>query len=399
MPARLRLAERLAGNTDTASLHREVESLREYRDVLHDTMKGLVEQSKGKLKPSDSPELVAGLEHVAVLLRAASDCEREQIADLAAGLEAAREEAAKHRERAEKAERERSNASATEDASKVVAQLLRTAEQQRDDGLREASEQRAARRAAERACRALEAEAEALDAALVQEAASSERLREAHEEAVGRAERATSELARLEATHRALEQAASEVFAVKAAEEAAAVHSSSGKTGSEAREDAERAAEQAAAVRAAAEAAAAEAAAAEASAALAAERRKVEALRTERNDWQAEAGRAAIEIAQLREHLRLAREAPPPARAYPDPGPPKSRFAQYVDAYKGGSQPQTPRVLMEAARQPPPAETGYGYGGEAAPAALRQSSRPGSGMMSARERGGPLLQAPRHRGV
>lgn len=46
--ATLRLAERPAqGLTDVQSLQTELGSLRDYRDVLHDTMKGLVAQASG----------------------------------------------------------------------------------------------------------------------------------------------------------------------------------------------------------------------------------------------------------------------------------------------------------------------------------------------------------------
>ena len=71
MPATLRLAERMGGNKDLASLQRELDSLRAYRDTLHDTMKGLVEHSQARLKPADVPELVASLKCVAAAQPAA----------------------------------------------------------------------------------------------------------------------------------------------------------------------------------------------------------------------------------------------------------------------------------------------------------------------------------------
>ena len=62
--------KRKGGNSDIASLQRELDSLRGYRDVLHDTMKGLVAQSQGKLTPKDQPELATALAQVAELLAA-----------------------------------------------------------------------------------------------------------------------------------------------------------------------------------------------------------------------------------------------------------------------------------------------------------------------------------------
>ena len=46
--ANIRLGERKGGLSDVQSLQRELDSLRGYRDVLHDTMKGLVEQAAGR---------------------------------------------------------------------------------------------------------------------------------------------------------------------------------------------------------------------------------------------------------------------------------------------------------------------------------------------------------------
>ena len=67
--ANIRLGERKGGLSDVQSLQRELDSLRGYRDVLHDTMKGLVEQAAGRLPKGEMPELAASLV-VAALRRA-----------------------------------------------------------------------------------------------------------------------------------------------------------------------------------------------------------------------------------------------------------------------------------------------------------------------------------------
>ena len=204
MPATLRLAERMGGNKDLASLQRELDSLRAYRDTLHDTMKGLVEHSQARLKPADVPELVASLKCVA----AALTNEHSTVQEFAYELEAARAEAARQLERAEKAEaRAQGNASAKDDAASVVVQLLRRAEEQRDTALRELNEHRVARRAADRAAKAFEAEAAALEAALMRSVARSEqRQLEAVDEALALADAAANHLQRMVHDHLAMNQ-------------------------------------------------------------------------------------------------------------------------------------------------------------------------------------------------
>ena len=65
--AALRLGQRSShALTDVQSLQSELNSLRHYRDTLHDTMKGLVEKAKGKLEDGD--ELATNLEKVAAAL-------------------------------------------------------------------------------------------------------------------------------------------------------------------------------------------------------------------------------------------------------------------------------------------------------------------------------------------
>ena len=395
MPATLRLAERMGGNKDLASLQRELDSLRAYRDTLHDTMKGLVEHSQARLKPADVPELVASLKCVA----AALTNEHSTVQEFAYELEAARAEAARQLERAEKAEaRAQGNASAKDDAASVVVQLLRRAEEQRDTALRELNEHRVARRAADRAAKAFEAEAAALEAALMRSVARSEqRQLEAVDEALALADAAAARVAQLEKACHALEQAASEAHAATAAMHAQRMH-------------AERSVSRSAQLETEVVAEAALSAAYEQAQR---DRRLAEQLRGQRDGWQAEAGRAAIERTHLREEIKLLEQQlqllqqlspPPPPQPQPrDPGPSKSRFARYVDPlneYKA-SEEASPRdaarhaaALMDRGARD---SVLTAAGGCTAPVSLRSPSRPDSEvngvMRSARERGGPLLQS------
>ena len=395
MPASLRLAERLGGNKDLASLQRELDSLRAYRDTLHDTMKGLVEHSQARLKPADVPELVASLKCVAAAL---TNEHSAAVQEFAYELEAARAEAARQQERAEKAEaRAQGNASAKDDAASVVAQLLRRAEEQRDTALRELNEQRVARRAADRAAKAFEAEAAALEAALTRSAARSEqRTVEAVDKALALADAAAGRAAHLEKACHALEQAASEAHAATAAMHAQCMRA-------EVPSETEVAAE--AALSAAHEQAQKD-------------RRLAEQLRGQRDGWQAEAARAAIERTHLREEIKLLEQQlqllqqveppPPPQQQQPrEPGPSRSRFARYVDSLNEckASKEASPRdaarhaaALMDrGARDLVRDLVLTAAGGCTAPVSLRSPSRPDSEvngvMRSARERGGPLLQS------
>jgi hypothetical protein len=395
MPASLRLAERLGGNKDLASLQRELDSLRAYRDTLHDTMKGLVEHSQARLKPADVPELVASLKCVAAAL---TNEHSAAVQEFAYELEAARAEAARQQERAEKAEaRAQGNASAKDDAASVVAQLLRRAEEQRDTALRELNEQRVARRAADRAAKAFEAEAAALEAALTRSAARSEqRTVEAVDKALALADAAAGRAAHLEKACHALEQAASEAHAATAAMHAQCMRA-------EVSSETEVAAE--AALSAAHEQAQKD-------------RRLAEQLRGQRDGWQAEAARAAIERTHLREEIKLLEQQlqllqqveppPPPQQQQPrEPGPSRSRFARYVDSLNEckASKEASPRdaarhaaALMDrGARDLVRDLVLTAAGGCTAPVSLRSPSRPDSEvngvMRSARERGGPLLQS------
>ena len=82
MPASVRLGERKSGNMDISSLQRELDSLRGYRDVLHDTMKGLVAQAQGKMTPNETPERVQLLQQVAELLANSPQTPRTRAASL-----------------------------------------------------------------------------------------------------------------------------------------------------------------------------------------------------------------------------------------------------------------------------------------------------------------------------
>ena len=395
MPATLRLAERMGGNKDLASLQRELDSLRAYRDTLHDTMKGLVEHSQARLKPADVPELVASLKcDSATADKRRLTNEHSTVQEFAYELEAARAEAARQLERAEKAEaRAQGNASAKDDAASVVVQLLRRAEEQRDTALRELNEHRVARRAADRAAKAFEAEAAALEAALMRSVARSEqRQLEAVDEALALADAAAGRAAHLEKACHALEQAASEAHAATAAMHAQCMRA-------EVSSETEVAAE--AALSAAHEQA-----------------QKDRRLAEQRDGWQAEAARAAIERTHLREEIKLLEQQlqllqqveppPPPQQQQPrEPGPSRSRFARYVDSLNEckASKEASPRdaarhaaALMDRdARDLVRDLVLTAAGGCTAPVSLRSPSRPDSEvngvMRSARERGGPLLQS------
>lgn len=68
--ATLQLGPRKGGLADAESLRRELDSLRGYRDVLHDTMKGLVSQASNTLPADAVPDLVSSLQQVAAELAA-----------------------------------------------------------------------------------------------------------------------------------------------------------------------------------------------------------------------------------------------------------------------------------------------------------------------------------------
>jgi hypothetical protein len=105
MPASLKLGARRSVNNDSASLKAELDSLRSYRDVLHDTMKGLVEKAQGKLTAEDTPELVSALALVAESLAALVNASKAPPApEIAPACNAEREEADRERVAREAAE-------------------------------------------------------------------------------------------------------------------------------------------------------------------------------------------------------------------------------------------------------------------------------------------------------
>ena len=164
------------GNTDSASLQRELDSLRSYRDVLHETMRGLVEKSQGKLAPGDGPELANALVHVAELLAAFVSAQKQQTTPpvedthaLVAQAELAARSAAEAELSARTAEFQRETAAHAEQRAAVEAQ--------RDSAARQLAHHRNAHRQCEAAASGLQAEAAALDASLVSLAASHERER------------------------------------------------------------------------------------------------------------------------------------------------------------------------------------------------------------------------------
>mmetsp|Transcript_5651 Transcript_5651/g.14981 ORF Transcript_5651/g.14981 Transcript_5651/m.14981 type:complete len:415 (-) Transcript_5651:100-1344(-) len=348
MPAMLKLGERLGGNNDIASLKRELNALRGYRDVLHDTMKALVPQAQGKLKLEETPELAANLALVAAQLDrlgadAASDAARA--AALAANeLDELRAEAERQRLRAEQAENQVAHDAGLKDdgaSSSTMAKMLLSAEQQRNAALLEASEQEFARYAAGLAIEALENEAAAMDAALVRLAARSEvEWRSARLEGEAAATRDASAAAALSELLAANEQLRGQV-----AEASAVAADASAKLVAAEAELKKNALVQARALRNDVEFEEALEAMREAQSQAAAERRRASELRADRDYWKLEAARATADIEALREQLRgleLSRQ--------PEPAP-KSQFAQYMTALtdsKAGSKAGRPRGHVES---------------------------------------------------
>ena len=263
----LRLGARV-GNSDVASLERELDSLRSYRDVLHETMRGLVTKSQGKLAPGDGPELASGLIKVAELLAAFNDAMQQAASSSDTESHALVEEAQRT---ACAAEAELAARSADfEREARVSAEQIAAVEEQRDSVSRQLAQQRRAGREWDAAAGCLEEEAAALDAALSRLAASEECKR--RDEAAARAH-VDAEAAAIAAAH-----------AAHAGDEAARI---SAAALAEAREAEARAAEARAA---------SEAAHAATRSALEHAQRDAQLAGADRDRWRAEAHESAAEV-------------------------------------------------------------------------------------------------------
>ena len=358
---------------DISSLQRELDSLRGYRDVLHDTMKGLVAQAQGKITPSETPELVQLLQQVAELLaeftaNAKEASSQPQIKSQAADAAAdkydtlAREEAAREKALREKAEAEIQR---LERESTIAAENLATAEKQRDFATKQLSSQRLARKQLEAVHSLLEAEASALDAALSRLAASEQR------------EKRSAYAAMLTTSDADAEQRDAERERALAAAAAA----------SEALAEAKRVATADAAARAEAEAslAASRAELAKARRELQGSLAETDRKRTEAFALSAEVQALKRRVKELEEQQVVAEPPPPQQPAVPPPPQQRSAFSQYVESLdeRTGKQRPSPRQQLTAAAFAPSA-------------AAEQSPRPPSAgqqvLRSARERGGSMLE-------
>ena len=359
--ASLKLGERRSGNNDVPSLQRELDSIRKYRDVLHETMKGLVAQAQGKLAADAAPALVSSLAHVAELLSAFSEPAIEppppQAAAPAADAEAALQEAQREREAREAAEAEL--ATLQRSADLMNEQLVAT-ELQRDSVTLQLAEQRRLRPLFESQIADLEVEASSLDAVLTRLSVQKERERCAAVEALTRAE---------DAHGQALAGAAAAAVAADA--DAKALADSINEC-AEARDAAARA--EAARVEA-------ESSAMALMAELDRARADARQAHAESDRWRAGIESAALEIDALKRRVReLEGGSPlPPAPAPAQPQvfgatPQKSRFTQYVESRDARSGRQRAASAEQQPQSSSPAPTG----------ALRP----------ARERGGSLLGAP-----
>ena len=407
MPAaNIRLGERKGGLSDVQSLNRELDSLRGYRDVLHDTMKGLVEQAAGRLPAGEFPELASSLDKVAGFLAALVAQGKATSSADADELALALSEAERFRLRAEAAEEQlRSHASVfPEAAARVAAEQLAEAEAALLAAQRQATQQRVARRELEALVSALDCECEGLEAAMVAQAFKEAGERRSAERAHSRA------LAKVQA---ALERAEDEADAARQAhaQAADALAATARERISESESRDERLRRLA---REAEEAARALAANREAAAALNAEvaklRTQCQGLEQGLEVTHAENAGLRARIAELERLLNAPAAAPPPP---PPVG--KSRFAQYVEGLEGAkgragsetdgqhapprsqspqmppqqppTQPQTQPPTQPTTQPPPPLPP---------QAQMPQQQQPGSArngdLRPARERGGALLR-------
>lgn len=376
----IKLGVRRGGNNDVSSLQRELDSLRGYRDVLHDTMKGLVAQSQGKLSQADQPELIAGLSQVATLLAAFSTApvSLPALPDTNEEMEALRAQVEHERAGRLAAESHLATREADFEQSTIAAQkALASTEKHLASSSRQLAQQRQARERNEAELASLADEAVGLDAALcglvASEACVVEHATIAHEAALARVREA---LACAEA--RADEAVRDSHLATAAAAGA------SGDAASAALAEARRIASREAAARSDAEAALA-----------AADARFVEVSRdlhvaaSEAARWRAEAEANAAEIASLRRRLLELEQQQQQQQVVP--AQKASRFAKYVESLDeqrgGGMRPGSGRVDTRA--QPPPSAIAAAAAPSTAPS---MNTTAGSQLRSARDRGGSLLK-------
>ena len=400
--ATLRLADRKGGLQDADSLTRELNSLRGYRDVLHDTLQGLVAQTQSKLRAEEMPELVNSLDRVSVALSGFRDTQMSGNTGDSAALTQALEEAAMQRERAERAEQREREAAAVQDADRVVGALLAAAEQARDAAEQMAAQQRVGRRAAEHAHKAALVEQDGLEAALVRAAISG---------ATGRGEAEERDAAALRSAQEALASAHDEIRRLD--DRVAAADAAACAARAEANADAISLSEET--TRAFAERSAAEVALSEMRALATSERRRADEIAADRDRWRQDAQAAEALIDHLRDEIRRLeqqQQMPGDAAAPVGLAPPGSRFSQYMSARgegatslpPGSSTPrQTPAVgaPVSAEAQPDTVASTAADGSRAAAwavqagpssaAATTGGGAPETTMRSARQRG-PLLR-------
>ena len=371
--ANIRLGERKGGLSDVQSLQRELDSLRGYRDVLHDTMKGLVEQAAGRLGKDEMPELSASLEKVAHFLavlvqQAQSQGNGGPNADEFA---LAKAEVERFRLRAEAAEKELAARAEADLALNVIEQLA-AAEAALKDAQRQASLQRMARREWETAATALKAEAETLDEALVSraiaEAESSFAIERAHARALAQAQ-AAKERAEDEAD-------AAEKARAAAAEALEAMARNQRRSRDSQDETAVRLADELARATAALEESRSEASAVRSE--LAGVRAERDRIRDEATELGAECARLKRRVVELESLLASAMNAPAAAPA------PKSRFASYVESLESAKAAHSEHNPHD----PPRNARGAAWGEPAAQSAVQPPPPPPPTL--------PLQPAPTH---
>ena len=429
----VKIGERKAGLNDVVSLKRELDSLRGYRDVMHETLKGLVAKTQSQLTREDTAELVHALQQVAdelVRFSSSDAASSKGGAPTEAGIssdevDAARADAARQQQRADAAEADLARKSAEMEAEmQRLRDELAVTEQQREAQANKCTHARHGLLQAVRNATLLETEATALEDAMVQQAFLAERKRlDVGDAYAAEVARLQEDLQRAEADAVAAERARASAAAAAAA--AAKAARDAGGQAAGALEDVE------------ARRAQAEAALAAVQRELRGAQRELDGLATERDEWHSAVELGSAEIARLKRRvdeleaeLRSARTRtqphPPSLGDGPAPPPPKkTQFTAYVEERRRA--PLTEHVTPAPAPPPPPAaapppvpseaaqppkskfvayveETRSAKSARATAAANAQSAitgqssghlqHQGSGgsLRSARERGGPLLR-------